>query len=47
MATASENKVEIRKRRLNDNEEGDLKKIDKGDKQSKHTRCFAKFVERK
>ena len=41
------NKVGISKRRQNDNEEGELKRYDDGDKESKHTRCFAKFVERK
>ena len=48
MATASGNKVEIRKRRQNDNEEGDLKKDTKKvtKKASTDTRCsVAKFVE--
>ena len=47
MATASGNKVGISKRRQNDNEEGELKRYDDGDKESKHTRCFAKSVRRK
>ena len=47
MATSSGTKVGISKRRQNDNEEGELKRYDDGDKESKHTRCFAKFVERK
>ena len=48
MATASGNKVGISKRRQNDNEEGELKRYDDGDEESKHTGCFAKaFVERK
>ena len=41
------NKVGISKRRQNDNEEEELKRYDDGDKESKHIRCFAKFVERK
>ena len=37
MATASGNKVGISKRRQNDNEEGELKRYDNGDKESKYT----------
>ena len=44
MATASGNKVGISKRRQNDNEEGELKRYDDGDKESKHTRLMLRKV---